>query len=107
MVRPNISEPLPSSVKLAAGLFVAYGVAVVLNATAIQGASSWVGAGDFPRALIRLFGTGLIGWGLLRRARWAWWIGLVFAAFRLVADALPGSSTGRPSREGWCAPRSL
>ena len=36
MVRPNISEPLPSSVKLAAGLFVAYGVAVVLNATAIQ-----------------------------------------------------------------------
>jgi hypothetical protein len=43
MVRPNISEPLPSSVKLAAGLFVAYGVAVVLNATAIQGASGWVG----------------------------------------------------------------
>ena len=88
MVRPNISEPLPSSVKLAAGLFVAYGVAVVLNATAIQGASGWVGAGDFPRALIRLFGTGVIGWGLLRRARWAWWIGLVFAAFWLVADAL-------------------
>jgi hypothetical protein len=88
MVRPSISEPLPSSVKLAAGLFVAYGVAVVLNATAIQGTSGWVGAGDFPRALIRLFGTGLIGWGLLRRARWAWWIGLVFAAFWLVADAL-------------------
>ena len=88
MVRPNISEPLPGSVKLAAGLFVAYGVAVVLNATAIQGASGWVGAGDFPRALIRLFGTGVIGWGLLRRARWAWWIGLVFAAFWLVADAL-------------------
>jgi hypothetical protein len=53
------------------------------------GTSSWVGAGDFPRALIRLFGTGLSGWGLLRRARWAWWIGLVFAAFWLAADALP------------------
>ncbi|HEY9505501.1 MAG TPA: hypothetical protein VIQ27_06000 [Gemmatimonadales bacterium] len=88
MVRPNISKPLPSSVKFAAGLFLAYGVAVVLNTTAIQGASSWVGAGDFPRALIRLFATGLIAWGLLRRARWAWWIGLAFAAFWLVADAL-------------------
>jgi hypothetical protein len=47
MVRPNTSEALPSSVKLAAGLFVAYGVAVVLNATALQGASGWVGAGTF------------------------------------------------------------
>jgi hypothetical protein len=88
MVRPTPSEALPSSVKLAAALFVTYGVAVVLNATAIQGASGWVGAGDFPRALIRLFGTGLIGWGLLQRARWAWWLGLVLAAVWLAAGAL-------------------
>ena len=88
MVRPNTREALPNSVRLAAALFVAYGVAVVLNATAIQGAAGWVGPGDFPRALIRLFGTGLIGWGLLHRARWAWWLGLILAAVWLVAGAL-------------------
>jgi hypothetical protein len=88
MVRPNTGEALPSTVKLAAALFLTYGVVVVLNATAIQGAANWVGAGDLPRALIRLFGTGLIGWGLLQRARWAWWLGLVLAAIWLVAGAL-------------------
>ena len=88
MVRPNSGEALPSSVKLAAALFVAYGVAVVLNAIAIQGMAGWGEAGDFPRALIRLFGTGLIASGLLRRARWAWWLGLILAAVWLVAGAL-------------------
>ena len=88
MVRPNAGDALPSSVKLAAALFVTYGVAVVLNDTAIQGAAGWVGAGDFPRALIRLFGTGVIGWGLLQRARWAWWLGLILAAVWLVAGGL-------------------
>ncbi len=88
MVRPSSSEALPSSVKLAAALFVVYGVAVVLNATAIQGAAGWVAAADFPRALIRLLGTGLIAWGLLHRARWAWWLALVLAAVWLVAGAL-------------------
>jgi hypothetical protein len=88
MGHPNSSETLPNNVKLAAALFVVYGVAVVLNATAIQGAAGWVGAADFPRALIRLLGTGLIAWGLLQRARWAWWLGLVLAVVWLVAGAL-------------------
>ena len=88
MVRPSSSDALPNSVKLAAALFVVYGVAVVLNATAIQGATGWVGAADFPRAVVRLLGTGLIAWGLLQRARWAWWLGLVLAAVWLVAGAL-------------------
>jgi hypothetical protein len=88
MIRARTSEALPNSVKLAAALLVVYGVAVVLNATAIQGETGWVGAGDFPRALIRLFGTGLIGWGLLQRARWAWWLGLVLAVLWLIAGAL-------------------
>jgi hypothetical protein len=88
MVRPSSSEALPHSVKLAAALFVAYGVAVVLNASAIQGAAAWVAAADFPRAIIRLLGTGLIAWGLLKRARWAWWLGLILAAVWLVAGAL-------------------
>lgn len=88
MGHPSSSEALPASVKLAAALFVVYGVAVVLNATAVQGAAGWVGAADFPRALIRLVGTGIIAWGLLQRARWAWWLGLVVAMVWLAAGAL-------------------
>ena len=88
MVSPSSNLALPNSVKLAAALFVVYGVAVVLNATAVQGAAGWVAAADFPRALVRLLGTGLIAWGLLQRARWAWWLGLVLAAVWLVAGAL-------------------
>jgi hypothetical protein len=79
---------LPLSVKLAAALFVLYGLAVVLNATAMQGAAGWAAPRDFPRAVVRLVGTGLIAWGLVQRARWAWWLGLVLALFWLAAGAL-------------------
>jgi hypothetical protein len=82
------TETLPATVKFAAGLFVVYGVAVVLNATTVQGATGWVGAADYPRAFIRLLGTGIIAWGLLQRARWAWWLGVVVAVVWLVAGAL-------------------
>ena len=88
MSHPRAPAPLPHSVKLAALLFVAYGVAVVFNATAMQSATNWIAAADFPRALIRLFGTVLIAWGLLHRARWAWWLGVGLAAVWLVAGAL-------------------
>jgi hypothetical protein len=30
----------------------------------------------------------LIAWGLLHRARWAWWLGLALATFWLAAGAL-------------------
>ena len=79
---------LPTSVKLAAALFVVYGVAVVVNATAMQSEAGWVEAADFPRALVRLVGTLVIAWGLLHRARWAWWLGLGLAAFWLATGAL-------------------
>jgi hypothetical protein len=88
MVEFKGPETLPASVKLAAALFVAYGVAVVLNATVMQAAGGWGAARDFPRAILRLIGTGIIAWGLLRRARWAWWLGLVLAVFWLSAGAL-------------------
>ena len=82
------AEALPTGVKLAAALFVMYGLVVVLNARVIQGAAGWSTAGDVPRALLRLVGTVLIAWGLLRRARWAWWLGLVLAVSWLSAGAL-------------------
>jgi len=88
MVELRSPEPLPASVKLAAALFVAYGLAVVLNATVMQAAGGWSVARDVPRAMLRLIGTGIIAWGLLRRARWAWWLGLVLAVFWLSAGAL-------------------
>jgi hypothetical protein len=79
---------LPNSVRLAAALLVVYGVAVVLNAAGMEGTGGWVAPGDLPRALIRLLVTGGIAWGLLHRARWAWWIGLALAALWLTAGAL-------------------
>ena len=88
MDQPGPADPLPSNVKLAAALFVVYGVAVVLNAAGMQGTGSWVAPGDFPRALIRLVVTGVIAWGLLHRARWAWWLGLALAAAWLIVGAL-------------------
>jgi hypothetical protein len=88
MVEAKSAGGLPRSVKLAAALFVLYGVAVVINAVAIQGAAGLAGALDLPRAILRLIGTALIGWGLLRRARWAWWLGLGLAVLWLVAGAL-------------------
>ena len=88
MSQPHIADALPNRVKMAAALFVMYGVVVVLNATIMPRADSWVAAHDLPRALLRLLGTGLIAWGLLHRARWAWWLGLGLAAFWLAAGAL-------------------
>ena len=87
MGHPPGTDALPSSVKLAAALLVVYGAAVVLNATVIQSAGGWAAPHDFPRAVIRLLGTGLIAWGLVHRARWAWWLGVILAAFWLAAGA--------------------
>lgn len=88
MDQSNAAGAVPRSVKLAAALFVVYGIAVVLNAVAVQSAAGWLAPRDFPRALIRLAGTGLIAWGLLHRARWAWWLGLVLATLWLAAGAV-------------------
>lgn len=82
-VRPT----LPASVKLAAALLVLYGVAVVLNAAVMYGAAGWIATREMPSAVVRLAGTLLVAWGLLRRERWAWWLGLVLTAFWLVVGA--------------------
>jgi hypothetical protein len=88
MVELRSPDTLPASVKLAAALFVGYGLAVALNATVMQAAAGWGAPHDFPRAILRLIGTGLIAWGLLRRVRWAWWLGLLLAVYWLSAGAL-------------------
>ena len=88
MEQPSAGDRLPTSVKLAAALFVLYGVAVVLNATVMQSAGGWAAARDLPRAVLGLLGTALIAWGLVHRARWAWWLGIVLSMFWLAAGAL-------------------
>lgn len=76
------------SVRTAAILLVCYGIAVVGNALVWQAAGDWQDASDFPRALIRLAGTGLIAWGLMQRSRWAWWAGILFPGFWIASAVL-------------------
>jgi len=88
MTRPNGTERLPTSVKLAAALFLLYGAAVLVNAVVMQRAGGWAAALDFPRAVFRLIASGLVAWGLLHRERWAWWLGVLLAVFWLAMGAL-------------------
>lgn len=78
---PHPQPTLPKSVRLAALLLVAYAVLVVLNAVVTQSGAGWEESRDFPRALLRLAGCGLIAFGLLQARRWAWWLAVVLGAF--------------------------
>lgn len=82
-----ISTVVPRPVRIAALLFVVYGVMVVGNALILQTAGGWAEAREFPRALLRLAGCAVIAWGLLRGDRWAWWMGMIFAGFWSVLGA--------------------
>jgi hypothetical protein len=77
---------LPATLRWAAIALAAYGLVVVVNATVLQAMNDWVGLAEYPRALIRPMGLALAVWGLLRRARWAWWLGLMLALFWLVTS---------------------
>jgi hypothetical protein len=80
--------PVPGSIKLAAALFVVYGVSAFLNAAVVLRGAGWTSPLGWIRALIQLIGAGLIAWGLLRGARWAWGLGLLLGVFWLVTGAL-------------------
>lgn len=83
-------------------MLVAYGLWVVINATLRQMATDWIDSGDYPRALIRLGGMVLIAYGLLRRQRWGWWLGVLMPSFFLlfavgaVALAVAGGEAAAP-----------
>jgi hypothetical protein len=79
----------PASVTAAAALFVLYGVAVVVVAGLTQGWTGSIEAGSIPRALLRLAAAGVIAWGLMRGAPWAWWVGLGLAILWLVSGLAP------------------
>ena len=81
------SARLPGTVRAAAGLILAYGVLALANALTMQSQAGWGEPWAMGRALLRLLVSGLIAWGLLRRARWAWLVGLGWSVFGLFLGA--------------------
>lgn len=79
---------VPGSVKAAAALFVVYGASAFLNAAVILRSAGWTSPPGLIRALAHLVGAGLIAWGLLRGARWAWVLGLALGIFWLATGAI-------------------
>ena len=83
------SAPPPAPLRRAIWFLGAYAILVLLNATALQVASDWVGAADYPRAWVRALGVAVLGVALWRRHRLAWWIAVALVSFWL-ATALVG-----------------
>jgi hypothetical protein len=54
------------------------------NATVMQAAAGWGAPRDFPRAILRLIGTGLIAWG--EAITWLLVGGAVWIGVRLVRN---------------------
>lgn len=82
------SLALPSGVKAAAALFAVYGICAFLNSAVVMPSAGWPAPSEWVRAFVRLAGAGVIAWGLLRRERWAWGLGLVLGLFWIVTDGL-------------------
>jgi len=77
-------ETLPASVKLAAGLFMGYGVMTFINTTAVLAGAGLAAPRGWLHATFHLAGSAMIAWGLLHRARWAQVLGLVLAGVWLL-----------------------
>lgn len=76
------------AIKLAAALFVVYGIAAFLNAAVVLQGAGWASPMAWIRALIQLVGAGAVAWGLLLGTRWSWGLGLVLGIYWLVTGAL-------------------
>ena len=78
-------EPtIPPTVRWAAGLAFADAAVVLAYATYGQVQSDWVNARDYASGLVRTIGFVVIGYGLLRRLKFAWWLGVAFSAYLLL-----------------------
>lgn len=85
--RMTDSHELPGTVRAAAGLILVYGVLAVANALTMQSQAGWGEPWALGRSVLRLLVSAVIAWGLLRRARWAWWVGLGWSVFGLAVGA--------------------
>jgi hypothetical protein len=91
---------VPPRARTAAALLLIYAALVLLNALVWQLGAAESRPIEFFRAGVRILGVVLIAVGLLRGARWAWLLGVVFAGFWLLmgvlsAAALFAGSAGR------------
>ena len=86
--RAQATSELPRSVRLAALLVVAYGLTVLISASMQQSISNWEYWRDYPRAVVRCGGAVLVAYGLLRRARWAWWTAVIAGGVLVAFGAL-------------------
>lgn len=81
-----------------------YGVAVIVNATVLQQMNGWYAATDYPRAVIRCVGMLLLAWGLLKGARWAWWVAVLLSSFWMLASVGALVAFGAVQRAGTANP---
>ncbi|HYR09913.1 MAG TPA: hypothetical protein VEQ60_19220 [Longimicrobium sp.] len=84
---PSYTTELPKPVRVAALLFVVYGVMVIANGLMQQSSPEWSRVHSFPRLLLRVASCGLIAYGLMQRLRWGWWGGVVFGGFWAMGGA--------------------
>lgn len=78
----------PEAVRWAAVALATYAVVVLAYATISQMQSGWEAAASYPRALIRAGGMALVAWGVLQRARWAWWLAVALSGFWVVGSVV-------------------
>ncbi|HVE14313.1 MAG TPA: hypothetical protein VNI01_13015 [Elusimicrobiota bacterium] len=76
-------EDRSKKLKLAAGLLALYGVLALVHDALVDGENG--GGANYLLLSIRPIWIGVMCWGLLKKARWAWWVSVVLNALWLVA----------------------
>jgi hypothetical protein len=82
---------LPMPVKVAAALLLVYAAIALLGPILLYqaGGRLWL------RVLVRVIGAVVMAWGLYQRARWAWWVAVVFSGLGALTGILGLAVTGR------------
>ena len=78
---------LPRTVKIAAWTLAGHGAAILVYGVLLEKHLT-SGRPDLSGAVDRFLTMGAVAWGLLNRARWAWWAGVLVAGLLLVASLL-------------------
>ena len=83
---PVTSIHLPWTVRAAAISLVTYSLVLLLHAALQQNSigGDHIQPEGVRRAVIRVLATSFIAWGLWKRARWAWWTGVLLPGLLVV-----------------------
>lgn len=74
--------------RAAAALFLLYAGLMMANAAAFAPSMGLTDRRDVAIELVRLVAAALVAWGLFRRTRWGWWLGLGLGALWLAEGLL-------------------